>query len=267
MAENMRKRYPHEIYTMGIDAFPPDCELPGPNPTPKLINSLRENGQRRPVEITIFEQKVVVLNGTRRIKAARKLNWQDVEVDYIPDLTAEEIRQWIVSANNDQTDNPIRDMQTVLEYVKLGATPQQTAKKLNLTVSEVKRLIDLGGLPEPILKGIETGKVAMGVAKQIVHLGPNRQQELVPVLQQAGKLTGADVRTVRQVSVAQTVASLDLPGMDWQPEPDMYVICHDGCLVTPTPLSWDEVQQFPHDSYRGFTETFRLVKVEHAPAQ
>jgi ParB/RepB/Spo0J family partition protein len=258
----MERHYKRKLLVLKCNALPQNSKLPGPPPTPVFLSNIREEGMRTPILVAAnADDSWDILDGNRRVKAARLLQWDQIEaLQYLGLDDPIERARFKIACNKFRSDNPMQAALLIAELAKAGRTEREIAEALGLTTSEIRRLGPLTGLPKPIQKGLHNGNVALGTALAIVKLAPARQEKLAAKLGSQDKLTGADVAEARQVDVEANVAALALGPMEYEPEPEMFGVCLNGAWCVATPISADELAAY-QKAHSGKFEYFRLVKV------
>jgi ParB/RepB/Spo0J family partition protein len=128
----------------------------------ELAESLRALGQQVPIKIRYDDGLYVVIDGERRIQAAKLLGWETIEaVVEEKALKEDEViaQQWTINSVRQQF-SPMEECQAILRYMELrGLSKGETAKALGIPGSTLSRKIGLGKLPKAIQDQVEAGTI------------------------------------------------------------------------------------------------------------
>jgi len=192
-------------------------------PSAELRNSLARRGQLQPVLLnarTGSDGKFGIVDGRRRIAAARELGWTAIrayviEVDPLVEATL------AVTANAVRSANPVSDVQAILDLNEAGYTEREIVQATGLHINVVRKRLKLARLSKPLFSGMVAGKVAITVAERIASMPADVQRSLESVLLETGRVTGDDVHEANSVGVATAVAEMDdiFAGLDEPPAP------------------------------------------------
>jgi ParB/RepB/Spo0J family partition protein len=226
-----------EACNIALDLIDLVSVMPGPPPSETLKRSVNSWGVLVPVIVTDSRLPGVppyrVVDGRRRVKAAMVAGLTSVPTVYVsemgelPEATLSAMAHATRSANQVSDLNAIVTISramTVEGRLNAGEIVSEIAKKTGLSVGTVKSRLLLLNLPAPIRNAIDTGKVSIAVAEQIVRLDGFRRQQLVEVLAETGKITPADVKAVKQADAKEAAAAFDwgqiddIPGDTVDPE-------------------------------------------------
>lgn len=180
----------------------------------ELRASLNARGQLQPVILNdIGHAEYAVVDGRRRIHAARLLQWDDItafviEVDSLVESSL------AITANAVRSDNPLSDFEAIIQLSEEGYTEQQIAEATGLRIGTIRKRLKLLDLPQELYAGVLDGGIAVGIAERIASRPDSVQEALVGVLMQKGRITGADMREASSVArdaAANELASLFAP--------------------------------------------------------
>lgn len=147
-----------------------------------LAESLREVGQQQPLRLRRDGDRLVIVDGERRWRAAKMagLTVLAVIIEEKELCEAEVIHRQLVS--NCQRDDLTawEKSQAIQRLMKeAGWTASQTAKKLGLSPASVTRLLAPLGLPESIRRQLEAGEISGSAAYELARVeDPAKQAEL-----------------------------------------------------------------------------------------
>lgn len=213
-----------------LEGLTPSDDLLG-DPNPTLIASLGDFGMMNPIWAIQGNGVYRILDGARRVKAARILakklsatEMKDRRLDPVccavfPEGTSD-AEAFTIIANHHREANERRDYDAFRRIAdRHGASADDLAKELMLPVRRVRQIMRLRNLPEPLQQGFLDGKIKPGIAQRIAKWPEDRQKQAVDVLKTQGKVTGPDLETLSSVMQTEAVAAIPLqvwetPGMD-----------------------------------------------------
>lgn len=158
-----------------------------------------------------------VVDGAGRLDNAKAQSLMSVPAMVLAaDVTDMEVAALRATMNLQRRANPMQEaaaLELLLESLQGEGIPEAEvagviSKTLGISVSVIRQRLGLLSLPVALRAGVETGKVARGVAAKIANLSPTLQAQLEEKLTEEGKLTAADVKAVRRVRQEETVAAL-----------------------------------------------------------
>lgn len=201
-----------ETLDLPLAALPPDTELAGPDPAPALVESIRVAGILQPVVLARRAAKgevraaFVVMAGRRRIKAARLVKLPSIPARIYPE-------GWVNPATVTVMENALRSANDVamieaLEKLLTGNPEGEVLKIPGVTKPLLSRVRKLTSLLPELLGALKDGSMSIGTAFRAVTLERERQQQLVTVLHDTGKVTGDDVYEASRAQAAEAAASL-----------------------------------------------------------
>jgi len=176
-----------------------------------------------------------ILAGRKRIIAARAAGFKMIPCRYAPDLNEEQGLAIMATDNLHRKENPLTDLyaieRLIEKYAPLvapGATADQIddlprsliyqiARDLHLPIGTVKKRLKLRRLLPELRAAMVNGDLAESVAYAVAALPKPDQAKLVDTLTEVGRITGQDVRDVRQVQIRREVdlwGEIDTPGAE-----------------------------------------------------
>jgi hypothetical protein len=226
-----------------LNVLPPDAELIGPEPTPGLMQSLRDFGGVLVPLLLIAEGQLqgptgyIVVDGTRRVKGMRR--WQrewaeeaerieakhgqvDVDAGEVADFRASRPPQTVparifppgwsraevlsVVANEERSENLPRTLDNLRRLLQAGVDPEEVRRSCGLDKTQYKQVAQLLALNAVLLQALIDGKLPAGRAREIARMPVARQDKLAAMYEAEGKLSAEDVREVRSVGSAAAAA-------------------------------------------------------------
>lgn len=154
-----------------------------------------------------------VVDGSRRLNNARDAGLEIVNAEVLPaDTDRVEAAALRLMLNLGRSPNPLQEAEALKEvfdaYRAEGVPAGAIARRFGLSTGVVRQRLGLLALPVALQAGVADGKVAAGVAARIANLPRAQQERLVVELAERGKLTGKDVKAVRQAKQAAVLAGL-----------------------------------------------------------
>lgn len=143
-----------------------------------LADSLRAHGQLQPIVVRKTEGgRYQLIAGERRLRAAAKAGWLDIQVQVI-EADDRELAELAIVENLQREDlNPLEKAASFQRYLEqYGCTQEELASRLKLDRSTIANLIRLLELPEPVKDAVRQGKITQGHARSLLPLGEEREQ-------------------------------------------------------------------------------------------
>lgn len=195
------------IELWGLERFAGQ-ELDGPEPDAALIESVKRLGLLQPVLVVDGR----LSDGRRRIKAWRKARPEEpIPVRcYSGDYVAEVVT---VQTNLLRKANPVSEYLAFKALTSKGLTDEKAAAELGIPLSVLRSRMTLAFLIEGLFEPTRAGQIAYSVAHAAAKLPKARQERLLQVYLEEGKLTAEDVRrertAQREGDVTKALASFD----------------------------------------------------------
>jgi ParB-like chromosome segregation protein Spo0J len=197
------------IKNLSLTLLPDNNKLEGPEPDEELIKSIKEFGVIYPIIIAEKEGGFEVIDGRRRIKAARALEHKTIKTINYSGLSPEDEAAWALILNDQRSDNVITEFKY---YSKLAESKDwdELRKEYGFNKNHVQKIMSLGKIKELELltDAYEQGLVAETTLFEIAKLGEERQEYIVDILDNKGKITLSDVREAKQIKQKEAFASL-----------------------------------------------------------
>ena len=183
----------------------------------ELAESLRALGQQVPIKIRYDDGLYVVLDGERRIHAAKLLGWETIEAIVEEEALKEEeviAQQWTINSVR-QGLSQLEQCRAIERYMKLkGLSKSEAAKALGISPASVTRKTALGNLPKEIQDQVEAGTITASdayraSAKKQKKKSKARKPRSLP--QTMVKVSGGQLVTVSGADLTydSAIASLD----------------------------------------------------------
>ncbi|MDZ7355784.1 MAG: ParB/RepB/Spo0J family partition protein [candidate division KSB1 bacterium] len=227
--------------------------IPGPNPTPEFLQ-MTEKGIIHPIIVQPNGTgKLKVLDGRRRVKAARKHGFEEIKSYVIPADVPAGIALALI-LNHQRSQNIMSDLLAIEELLSQGIPVEEIARQTGIPVQTVHKRLKLQKLIPEMREKLAAGLISPGSAERASKLKPEEQQALA----ENKVVTGKMVDEARSVKAVELPAFLfETPGADTAPPP--------GASVTSTPNTptLDVTPENPEANARMFAalELQRLADV------
>jgi ParB family transcriptional regulator, chromosome partitioning protein len=174
-----------------------------PEDVEDLARSIEQVGVLNPVDVSMGKPgtpgdlKYTLVAGHRRVAAAKLAKLKTVPARVF-ELTPQEVVEFQLTENLQRKDlSELEEARAFKDYVDAGHTQVELAKKIGKSAPYVANRIRLLGLPEPIVKNLEEGKLTPSHAEVFLQL----PKEATPT--EVNDLVGRTVRdgeSVRQLA-------------------------------------------------------------------
>lgn len=213
-----------------LASLPDDDDLDGQGPDAALVRSIAAHGVLQPVVVRRIEDlagvRYDVIDGRRRIKAARRAELEDIPAVIVCGTDAMS-RALTVGLHATRRDNLGAELAAIRDLAHLGADEDAIARATGINRSTLRARLRLIRDLHPVLfDAVIGGRIAMTVAQQAAGCTAETQARLAARYQETGKLTGQQVEAERRAEVRAAVQALsfaDLPGVmaddDVEPAP------------------------------------------------
>jgi len=192
----------------------------GPRPTDRLVDHVRRHGVLVPVLATQAPDADGVLgwrliDGNRRVAAAREAGLRTVPVMILTDLDEDEAAELTIAANTLRTSNPVTEWWAIDDLLQKGHREQDVSQRTGLTPAALKARVKYGGLDPRVFSGLVFGKIAPSVVEKASRLPIEAQDRIGDIYEQTGGLQTHQVeheakkyRQPRAGSAPQSAAEL-----------------------------------------------------------
>jgi len=182
-----------------------------------LKASLRDYGQLQEI-VVHFNGHHIIADGLRRTAALIDLareqgqSLEDSTVSAKVYATGADhfVPLATLTSNHVRSTNAAAELRAIEQLLKAGLSEQHIAHQTGIRLSTIRRRMKLLRLSPALRRAFDDGRVATGVAEKAARLPGPLQQSLEDILAATGKVTGADVRIVRQAQVHQAMQRLTL---------------------------------------------------------
>ena len=206
--------YEYTFVEMNVLELPPNEELLGPEPDRELLQSIDTIGIIYPLVATLYRKKFHLIDGRRRIKAARELGIETLTCMLFQGVSPVDRAVWSIVLNEKRSINSVTEY---LYYKRLMEEDNwEEITKLNgLNKSHFKKVMSLENLKHPeFVEAFQEGTVAESTLFDIAKLGKKRQDYLLEVLNDKGKVAASDVKQAKTARANAVLASKpEMPNM------------------------------------------------------
>ena len=196
-----------ESTTVPLDHI--DGPLLGPEPGSDLIASIKSLGILCPLLVQRIGEsdRYYIVDGRRRLKAAKKAEFVEVPVRVVPfDLLNPETMT--LQTNMTRKANPISEYAAIKSLLDKGYQEKDIAKTLGIKTGIIKARLLLGKLIPILFELMEAGHISTSVGEQAAKLPEVLQEKLVAIFAVNDKLTWEDVAGLKRVKREEGVTTL-----------------------------------------------------------
>ena len=162
----------------------PEQELIG------LARSIQEVGLQQPIRVRRDGDRLVVVDGERRLRAARLIKMREIAaIIEEKELCAGELLQRQLISNLQRSDlSPYARARGIQQLMESTGWPAATAAgKVGLSASSVAKLLALTSLPDSIREKVETGEIPQSAGYLLTQCDdPAKQAELAQQVAERG---------------------------------------------------------------------------------
>lgn len=243
LSEAVQRLIPTEIPrprhdNIALDDLPSDQEIQCDPPDTGLVTSMERFGLLEPIVVCDRNwhsekegdqfkgpesQRFLLGPGRRRVKAARKLGWDLISARVFP-IDFAEAGILTLLENSHRSPNVLADYQAAVELLKHGGEARDLARATSIPVTTINKALELANLIPGLFKALCEGKFKVTLAILIAKLDQAKQSRLMSILEETGKLSMADLKSVKSAGAAAVgllddsdfqTPSAELPA-DWQ---------------------------------------------------
>lgn len=157
-----------------------------------LTTSLQEVGQLQPILVRREGTGYIVVDGERRLRAARQAKRSSIAAIVVDrDLSEVELLQIQTVSNVQRVDlSPVEKARAIDRLIKAsGWSASETAKRLGLSAAAVTKHLALLDLPPEILERVESGHIAASTAYELAKVADPEAKAALASAAAAGMLT------------------------------------------------------------------------------
>lgn len=170
----------------------------GTPPSARLVESIERYGVMQPIVVARVvddagEIGLEVIDGNRRIAAARKARVHSVPAIVLDGLTPQQIAEWTLVANGFRQANYLTEMQALRHLQSTGYSSSDIHKVSGLAKSSLEVRSRLDGLNPDLLEALRDSRISQADAVTATRLDGDDQQQLAAHLDRTGSLKRADI--------------------------------------------------------------------------
>ncbi len=186
-----------------------DCRVPlsrigktvGPSPVERFMDNVGRHGIVVPVLLREVvsddgELQFGIIDGNRRVAAARHLSHADVPARVLTDISSDEAARLTLTANNFRSANDITEFWAIKHLERSGQSRSCIADDAGISAKYLESRNRWSTLDRRVFVGFAEGKIAATVANRISRMSPDRQRQLGDLFSRTGRVLTADVERV-----------------------------------------------------------------------
>jgi ParB family chromosome partitioning protein len=175
-----------------------------------LADSIRAHGILQPLVVRRVGERIELIAGERRLRAAQAADWRQVPVQ-IRDVDDRQMAELAIVENVQRKDlNAIEKAESFQRYIETyRCTQEELAARVNIDRSTVANLIRLLELPGEVKRMVQEGEISSGHARALLPLGDEAEQ--IQFAQRI-KRDGLSVRATEQ-GVKDLIQAADADGL------------------------------------------------------
>lgn len=170
----------------------------GPEPSPAMVASVKAVGVLERVILADAGDTYRIINGYRRVRAARLAGLFEVPARVYRDLGDKTEAGLTVALNALRSPNPYAEYEAIARMRAAGLSEKAVAEATGMPAALVKRRLLLGRLGDELMAGLAAGKMTASVAEEAARLPREGQVECADYLAEHGVLHRKYVRQVIQ---------------------------------------------------------------------
>jgi hypothetical protein len=200
--------FPHDIKIVGLDVDQTDsnwfayCPRFDEALEPDWIDDIRENGVRQPVDGYRDGNSIVLLEGRRRVRAARIIYDEQAKRGIPEDSritvrvhvrkgTPQDYFAYNVGSENRKQRSPMQRAALMVQAQKYGSDDKKLAEMFSCTPQTVKNTLALLDLDVSVQKSVDKGELPLREAVKMAAMPREEQKEALAKLREAGATKGA----------------------------------------------------------------------------
>lgn len=177
----------------------------GPSPVQRFFGNVKRHG----VVVPVLLQEVVgeggeieyhIIDGNRRVSAARKAGLQDVPARVFAGISADDAARLTLASNNFRSENDITEFWAIKHLERSGVPRRRIATDAGLTIKSLDLRNRWSTLDRRIFVGYANGHISATVAKKISRLPQEDQRVLGDLFARRGRLQTDDVEALYRPS-------------------------------------------------------------------
>ena len=178
----------------------------------ELVESVKENGILQPLAVrSIGKNKVELIAGERRLRAAKKAGLNEVPVHYIDVESEKNMMEYALIENIQRDDlNPLEEAAGYsLLSEKYGLSHKEIATRVGKSRSEISNKIRLLKLAPQIRDSLRKKEINYGHAKAIGDLSKNKIQQILSRIKRDGLSVRETEKLVKNIAFKSVKKNTD----------------------------------------------------------
>jgi len=142
----------------------------------ELAASMQANGLIVPILLRPVDDRLVIVHGERRYRAAQSLGWDSIRAE-VRDVSPDEARWLSLVENVQRADlSPIEEAQAYKARLAQGLTQEQLGQRIGKSRSYIAQKVRLLKLPDDVQTSIRAGDIKEGHARQLLRVKDAKTQ-------------------------------------------------------------------------------------------
>jgi ParB/RepB/Spo0J family partition protein len=142
-----------------------------------LMESLLEVEQKDIIKVTPKDNKYLLIDGRRRVRALKEAGAQTVLALVIAGIDDTELHLQALIGNSG-TPNPADEFDHIMYLVSKGLKQNEIAKKVNYSPAKVTQTLRIGKLIPEIRQALKKGDITYSAALQLTYLPESQQKDI-----------------------------------------------------------------------------------------
>jgi ParB/RepB/Spo0J family partition protein len=195
-------------------------------PDRDLIRSVRQFGVLSPVLVRGQDPNYRVVAGRRRVMAVHQNGLTEVPIRVLMgDPSATDAAVLALVENSNRSPSPMDELAAIQTLLDQGATERQITEATGMSVNTIRERLRLRKAHPVLAQAAAAGDIAVSVLREAAKLPIGKQDDLVAVYHDAGKLTATHVHDARSAGTAAIgdtlfgALGLDMPAPDSESAP------------------------------------------------
>lgn len=173
----------------------------GPAPTTKFVRSVRRQGVIVPVilrEVVQDDGNITygIIDGNRRVAAARQVGIAYIPARVLIGVTAEEAARLTLATNSFRSGNLVTELWAIRQLERSGITRKGIVGASALTSTNFRVCDRLSGLDRRVFVGFAEGKISTSAALTVSRMRDEDQRQVGDLYEARGKLLVKDLRAL-----------------------------------------------------------------------